>query len=145
MHIIREMRSSDIPDVLRIENQVFRPPWPEEGFQEAPSTWSWVICDSDVLKGYILYHVVLDEGVIINFAIDPACQKQGLGSELLSYTMDILIKRCVSTFFLDVRESNQAARGLYQKFGFEPLGVRKNYYTQPVEDAIVMVRHTVER
>ncbi len=139
--VIRCLSESDLPQILRIENLVFRPPWPEEAFQEVSCTQSWVICDADVLRGYIMYHVVPDEAVIINFAIDPDHWRHGLGTILLDHTLKLILDQNVNTIYLDVRRSNLAALRLYQKFGFNPLGVRRNYYSEPVEDAIVMVRH----
>ncbi len=139
--VIRCLSESDLPQILRIENLVFRPPWPEEAFQEVGCTQSWVICDADVLRGYIMYHVVPDEAVIINFAIDPDHWQLGLGTILLDHTLKLILDQNVNTIYLDVRRSNLAALRLYQKFGFNPLGVRRNYYSEPVEDAIVMVRH----
>ncbi len=139
--VIRTLRESDLPQILRIENLVFRPPWPEKAFKEVGCTQSWVICDADVLRGYIMYHVVPDEAVIINFAIDPDHWQLGLGTKLLDQTINLILDQNVNTIYLDVRRSNLAALRLYQKFGFDPLGVRRNYYSEPVEDAIVMVRH----
>lgn len=139
--VIRPLRESDIPSILRIENQVFRPPWPEEAFQETDFTQSWVLCGPDDLLGYIMYHVVQDEAVIINFAIDPDHWRRGLGNRLLSHTLKLVLDQNVNTIYLDVRRSNLAALRLYEKHDFSPLGVRKNYYSQPPEDAIVMVWH----
>lgn len=138
---IRPLQSADLPEVLRIENLCFSAPWPEEAFKAAEHLDAWVICDQNILQGYILYHTVLDESVIINFAIDPAYQRQGLGTELLSHTLDLMLGRQVRNFFLDVRASNIAAQNLYAKFGFSPLGSRKNYYSQPEEDSVVMVKN----
>lgn len=140
--IIRPLRESDLPAILRIENLVFRPPWPEEAFQASECTQSWVISAGDDLRGYIIYHVVPDEAVIVNFAIAPEFWQQGLGAQLLEHTLNIMQESGISAVYLDVRRSNLAALVLYAKFGFRTLGVRKNYYSEPVEDALVMVRHT---
>ncbi|OQB06828.1 MAG: ribosomal-protein-alanine N-acetyltransferase [Candidatus Cloacimonetes bacterium ADurb.Bin211] len=112
---------------------------------EAPCTYSWVICEDEVLQGYIVYHTVLDEGVILNFAIDPKFQHQGLGTYLLKETLNYLIDNGIRMFFLDVRTSNMVAQDLYKKFDFHPIGKRKNYYSEPIEDAIVMVKYIDER
>ncbi|MDD4223672.1 MAG: ribosomal protein S18-alanine N-acetyltransferase [Candidatus Cloacimonetes bacterium] len=138
---IRPRQDSDLPQILKIENQVFRPPWPEEAFQENDFTRFWVLCSGDKLLGYIIYHVVPDEVVIVNFAIDPDFWRRGLGNHLLGHTLRLIRAEGVNTFYLDVRRSNQAALDLYGKYGFRRLGVRKNYYSEPPEDAIVMVRN----
>lgn len=141
MSEIRQMQSADLPQVLRIENLCFSTPWPEEAFEAAEHLDSWVICAQSILQGYILYHTVLDESVIINFAVDPAFQRQGLGTKLLSHTLDLMVGRQVRNFFLDVRVSNVPAQNLYAKYGFLPLGFRKKYYSHPEEDSVVMVKH----
>lgn len=139
MPVIRPMRSEDLPEVMRIENLAFPQPWSEDFFRDAGQSESWVICSDDgILRGYIMYYTVLDEGEIINFAIDPAFQRRGLGTRLLSQTIKIMQKRNVSRFFLEVRASNIAAQDLYRRFGFVKLGLRKGYYTNPAEDAIIM-------
>ncbi len=140
--VIRPLRETDLPAILRIENQVFTPPWPEEAFRETGCTQSWVICAAEDLLGYIMYHVVPDEAVIINFAIDPDHWRQGLGTRLLEHTLNIMQESGIREVYLDVRRSNLAALKLYGNYGFLPLGVRKNYYSEPLEDALVLVRHT---
>lgn len=137
---IRPMLETDIPQVLRIENLVFQPPWPEEAFQEVGCSRSWVICEAGNLRGYIMYHVVPDEAVIINYAIDPDHWRMGLGTRLLNCTLDLMKDAGINTIFLDVRRSNLGALKLYEKYGFVPMGVRRNYYSEPVEDAILMMR-----
>lgn len=139
MFEIRPIRSEDLPAIMRIENLAFPNPWREEFFASADNWESWVICSEDgTLRGYIMYYTVLDEGEIINFAIDPAFQRQGLGTLLLSRTLEEMRKRDIRRLFLEVRASNLAAQELYKRFGFVKLGSRKDYYSKPVEDAIIM-------
>ena len=132
------MRQDDLPAVLKIEHQVFSSPWPENAFTSTDFGESWVICEDATLVGYIMYHNVIDESVIINLAIDPAYQRQGYGKELLENTLHQLIDKGFTHFYLDVRVSNQAALALYEEFGFRRVGVRNGYYTLPDEDAYVM-------
>ncbi len=138
---IRLMRSSDIQDILWIERLSFSCPWPEEAFASSALTASYVMVEAGAVVGYIMYHNVLDESMIINFAIDPAFRNRGWGSELLGNTLQIMLQQGIETFWLDVRESNTTARNLYHKYGFQLSGCRKNYYTQPDEDAVVMVKY----
>ncbi len=133
------MRDDDLPAILRIENLAFPNPWSKDFFASADNWESWVICSDDgKLRGYIMYYIVLDEGEIINFAIDPAFQRQGLGAQLLGQTLGIMREKKIRRLFLEVRASNLAAQELYAKFGFVRLGSRKDYYSRPVEDAIIM-------
>jgi len=139
--VIRTLRETDLPAILGIENLAFSPPWPEEAFRHTEFTQSWVISTDGDLRGYIIYHVVPDEAVIVNFAIAPDFWCHGLGSLLLQHSLDIMQESGINAVYLDVRRSNLAALKLYNKYGFKPLGVRKNYYSKPREDALVMVRY----
>ena len=145
MQNIRSMQASDLPQVMRIEALTFSNPWPEDAFESSSFLDSYVICEDDILVGYVMYHNVIDESMMINFAVDPAYQKKGYGTALLKYTLDLLIEKKFRNFYLDVRASNLSAQSLYQKFGFKPVGRRKDYYTLPDEDAIVMAMSIGER
>lgn len=138
---IRPMRESDFSEVLRIEREVFADPWPLEAFNILPQERSWVLCLDGILRGYIMFHLILDEAIILNFAIDADFWRQGWGELLLQHSLKTLLAEGASKIFLEVRESNLAAQKLYEKHGFINLGVRRDYYKNPSEDAIVMVRY----
>lgn len=90
------------------------------------------------LVGYIGSMSVLDELSINNFAVLPACKRQGIGSRLMQELLEQSRKRGIQRIWLEVRVSNEAALRLYEQFGFEEVALRKNYYTEPVEDALLM-------
>ena len=90
------------------------------------------------LLGYVGMMTVLDEGYIGNVAVDPAARRQGIGGALIEELLDRSRKRGLAFVTLEVRESNLAARGLYAGRGFVPVGLRKNYYTAPKENAVLM-------
>lgn len=137
---IRPMRESDLSEVLRIERQVFPDPWPLEAFNILPEERSWVLTIDGVLRGFVMFHQILDEAIILNFAIDSDFWRQGLGSLLLEHSLKILIEEGARKVFLDVRESNLPAQKMYEKHGFKALGIRRDYYKNPSENAIVMLR-----
>ncbi len=139
--LIRPMRESDLENVIRIERQAFPKPWPPESFGIFDDERSWVICEGDSLRGFIMSHIVLDEATIMNLAIDPLFWRQGLATQLLEHTIEMLTSKGVKKIFLEVRLSNLAAKKLYQKHSFKPLGLRKDYYQDPREDALVLVRY----
>ena len=139
--LIRPMREIDLEDVMRIERQAFPNPWPPESFGFFHDERSWVICEGDSLRGFIMIHSVLDEATIMNFAIDPLFWRQGLATQLLEHTIEMLTAKGVKNIFLEVRLSNLAAKKLYQKLDIKPLGLRKDYYQDPREDALVLVRN----
>jgi len=135
---IRTACKDDFSKLYEIELESFAHPWPIDAFTDFLLPWAWLLMFGDEIAGYIFYHGVGDEMVIINFAIRPCYQSMGWGEFLLKKSMRQMIDTGVKHFYLDVRMSNTKARNLYEKFGFQPLGTRKNYYSNPEEDAIVM-------
>lgn len=135
---MHQLTRNDLPGVLKIETRAFCDPWPEAAFSEEVLQHARVLDVDDVLCGYIIYHLVLDEAIILNFAIDPGRHRQGHGTYLLSETLSELEQSGYTRFYLDVRRSNEPAIQLYAKHGFMYLGIRKSYYTDPEEDGIVM-------
>lgn len=132
------MQECDISLVIEIESRAFTHPWPPRAFEDVLSMRSWVLEVDGVLSGYIFFHAVLDEAIVLNFAVDPAKQGKGHGEYLLTSTIKILQNEGCTNFYLDVRKTNISAIALYEKHGFIALGLRKDYYSDPVEDAIVM-------
>ena len=96
-----------------------------------------VAAGNDVV-GYAIAHAVADEGEILNLGVAAVHRRQGVGRRLVLATMEALAARGARTVYLEVRESNAAARGLYQQLGFGEVGRRSRYYRQPVEDAILL-------
>jgi [ribosomal protein S18]-alanine N-acetyltransferase len=136
--LMRKLSQSDLSQVINIENQAFSHPWPADAFSESILQHSRGLEVDGRLCGYIFYHVIMGEAVILNFAIDPQLQRQGHGEYLLLESLKELSRQGCTHFYLDVRESNIGAIKLYAKHGFVPLGKRKLYYSNPDEDALVM-------
>ena len=92
------------------------------------------------LAGWLVYRSVLDEGSIENVAVLPAFRRQGIAARLLEETERRAREGGMAVLYLEVRASNEAALRLYESHGFESVGRRKNYYTAPREDAILMTK-----
>jgi len=90
--------------------------------------------------GYFGLWVVEDEGHINNFAVVPIYQKNGLGDMMMGKIFEIGEKHKISLYYLEVRKSNQPAIKLYKKHGFFEAGIRRNYYSHPMEDALLMTK-----
>lgn len=136
--MIRKAELSDIPDIMKIENLAFAEPWKEISFREEISSHEvFVLMKNSKLAAYICGWKILDEYNITNLAVKENLRRNGLAEKLVSYIIEIHRKDC-SLIYLEVRESNLAARKLYKKMGFGVIGVRKNYYPNPREDAVVM-------
>lgn len=141
---IRRMRDEDLPEVLTIENLCFSNPWSKETFrgeiQNKAISFPLVVIHSwqKRIIGYVIFWQIGDEAQINNVAIHPDYQGQGFGEIALRYVFERLRENGVHFVCLEVRVSNLPALALYRKLGFTVLGVRKEYYTNPVEDAYVM-------
>ena len=138
------MTAEHIPQIAALEKTCFSHPWSEELLRQA--LWNEaaaiVVAEGEdgTVLGYAGVSTVLDEGYIDNVAVDPRFRRQGVADELLSAL--VRFGRAKLAFLtLEVRASNAPAIALYRKHGFEEAGRRKNYYTKPAEDAVIMTRY----
>lgn len=140
---IREMTWDDLEQVVAIENDNFSAPWTETGFFTylmREDALFLVAEEAEEILGYCGVIMAVDEGDITNVSVKKTIQGKGVGTALLKELIRQTADKGVLTLFLEVRESNQPALALYEKQGFVRMGVRKNYYTDPVEDGITMSR-----
>ena len=136
---IREMKREDIPNIMRMEKKLFTTSWEEEMFiEEIEKQYAYVLEIKNKIIGYICGWKLLDEFNITNIAVASDFQRKGFGKALVKFLMSKLLDEKCFKFFLEVRESNQAAKKLYEKLGFVVIGIRKNYYHSPEEDAMVL-------
>jgi len=141
---IRPMVAGDIDRVCEIEEEVFPCPWPRASFEEelAPDkcAFPWVAeVDNDVVA-YMISWLVEDELHIGNIAVCPALQGTGIGRVLFAHCLERALERGVSRATLEVRVSNERAIALYESHGFIPVAMRKAYYSDSGEDALVMLK-----
>lgn len=146
--LIRRMTLEDIPAAVQIEKSCFSLPWSADSFCDSirRTDTIFLVCEKDgKIAGYIGMYVSFDEGSITNVAVMPEYRKQGIGEALVSYAQKAGKEAGVNTIFLEVRVSNEPAIALYRKMGFETLGIRKNFYEHPTEDAFIMIsaKHSV--
>lgn len=145
---IRNMRQEDLPEVLAIEGKNYNFPWSEGIFNDClkSANYACLICEElDVITGFSIVSILAGEAHIMNICVDPAVQKQGVGSKLLEYMIELATPKA-ETIFLEVRPSNLAAISLYKKRGFNEIGVRKAYYPAVNgrrEDAVMLALELV--
>jgi ribosomal-protein-alanine N-acetyltransferase len=143
-YFLRRMREEDIPEVLLIENVSFPNPWQESTFRGEVQNESISVplvavhATEKCIIGYIIVWKIMDDVQINNIAVRPDYRGLGIGEFLLSTVIDAVKKEGARFISLEVRPSNIAALNLYRKFDFRPLTLRKCYYTNPDEDAVVM-------
>jgi [ribosomal protein S18]-alanine N-acetyltransferase len=145
---IAPMRRRHLRGVLRIEAQVYPRPWTFALFlseigQRTTRLYVVAKVGSEVV-GYAGLFRAVDDGHITTVAVDPAWQRNGIASRLLVALARGAIERGCANLTLEVRMSNSGAQALYQRFGFVPAGVRKGYYPETREDALVMWANDVD-
>jgi ribosomal-protein-alanine N-acetyltransferase len=138
----RPLQPTDLDVVMAIEPAIYPHPWSRGNFSDSlKAGYSCWACELDgALMGYAIMMMVLDEAHLLNVSIAKKFQGRGLGSSLLDYLIEVARGHGGQTMFLEVRPSNKAAIGLYEKFGFNEFSVRKGYYpaANGREDAILM-------
>lgn len=141
---IKGLEDSDLPRIAELELVIFPDAWSLSALQESlhqkSRTWLGGIWLDGVLVGYVIFYYVLDEGEIARIAIDPAYRRKGAAARLLLAVEDFSEEKGIGRLMLEVRKSNVAAISLYREYGFSEDGIRKNYYKNPVEDAVLMSR-----
>jgi [ribosomal protein S18]-alanine N-acetyltransferase len=138
---IRRMTESDLDSVLALESQCFKTPWSRRSFDaelRKPYGLPLVFTAGGEIAGYIVAWRIEDELHIANLAVQPRLRRSGIAENLLRRVLET--ESGVSWVGLEVRASNAPARALYRKFGFSEAGIRKGYYADEGEDAIVMVK-----
>jgi ribosomal-protein-alanine N-acetyltransferase len=140
---IRDMHESDFPEVLEIERISFTIPWSVDSFlNELHNLYSItkVAILEDNVIGYMCAHHIIDKSHILNLAVHPDCRRCGIATKLVKEVLGELEEKGCRFIYLEVRVSNLAARNFYARLGFKEVGVRRNYYSLPGEDAIIMMR-----
>ena len=138
---IRPMTRNDCEQVAALEAVSFSVPWSLRAFTDTVEKENFryfVAEESGEILGYCGFLYVLDEAEIPNVCVKASARKQGVGKQMMSVLIEEAAKLDISTLFLEVRESNVPARTLYRSLGFVEDGIRKNFYEQPVENAVLM-------
>ncbi len=138
---LRKMRSSDLPEVMAIERANYQFPWEEDIFRDCfkANYNCWVCEEQDVVLGYCILSMAVDEAHVLNICVAPEEQGQGIGRKMLEHLIETARGRA-ETMFLEVRPSNTVAIALYEDMGFNEIGIRKGYYQSEHgrEDAIML-------
>jgi ribosomal-protein-alanine N-acetyltransferase len=139
---VRKACPEDVSPVYAIEIEVTPNPWKERYFRdelENPLSFFYVAIDgsSGAIMGFIVFWLIDQQMELHNIAVSGAAQRRGVARELMKIMMQIASECEVHEIFLEVRASNKPAISLYEKFGFVSNGLRKNYYSNPSEDAIL--------
>jgi [ribosomal protein S18]-alanine N-acetyltransferase len=140
--IFRQMTEEDIDQIIEIEQASFATPWSREAFYNELYQNQFavylVLEEKGRVVGYCGVWIVVDEAHITNVAMLPEFRGKGMGEAIMRQLMLVAKGKGARTMTLEVRVSNDVARSLYRKLGFQEGGLRKNYYTDNQEDGLVM-------
>ena len=139
---IRRSLPKDAPEIARAEALIFPDPWSEEDITALISTegaMCYTATADGALIAYLIGRQISPEGEIYRIATLPSYRRRGVAYRLLDYAVRCEEALGLENLFLEVREKNAAARALYSSYGFKQMGIRKNYYKNPTDDAIVML------
>lgn len=144
---IGPMTEDDVTAVAALESDNFSRPWSYDAFLKTLSDENYIVIiakETDALLGYCVLLCTGEEADITNVCTLPSARGKGVATEMLTVLMEAGKSRGVTEFFLEVRESNVPARALYTKLGFEEIGLRKNYYEEPKEHAVLMKKGSLD-
>ncbi len=139
---ILKAEPAQITQVLVIERAAFDPPWSESSLMSEASrndAYFGVAVESGVVLGFCVLRLISGEAELFQIAVDEARRQLGLGSRLLQEALRFAENNGALAVYLEVRAGNAPAIGLYKRHGFVTSGRRKNYYSNPVDDAVIMV------
>lgn len=145
LYHVRTMREDDIPQVTHLEEVLFSDSWSQSSIMSslAQENVKMVVAvldenEGNVILGYHIFYTSFEEGDVARIAVSPEYRRVGIADALLSYMWEYGLKKGIERVLLEVRESNKNAIALYQKHGFVELGLRKNYYKEPLEHGLIM-------
>lgn len=139
--IVRQMQPEDVPQVAEIEKNTFSEPWSEASFSDTlnrEDTLYLVAEKENEILGYCGLWQSLDEGEIPNVAVKESYRRRGVGEALLRALFLQGEQKGITAYTLEVRAGNDGARCLYEKLGFQAVGIRPGFYQKPAEDAVIM-------
>lgn len=141
---IREAVGDDILQIAEMEKKIFSVPWTKDDIERSVSgdLYTVLVCldeETEDIVGYVIFQTLYENSDLCLLAADKNHRRIHIGSRLLAAGLGEVKKRGAKKVFLEVRKSNIPAYSLYRKFGFTVTDTRKNYYTHPLEDGLVMM------
>jgi [ribosomal protein S18]-alanine N-acetyltransferase len=142
--IIKKMSEQNIEDIIEIEKLHFPNPLSRNSFLcELNNNYSYffVVFFEERAIGYFGFHIIFDEAELLTICVKSEYSREGIGSFIIKTIFEKCKSANVKKIFLEVRSENLTAINLYKKNGFKEIGIRKNYYSRPIDDALIMERN----
>lgn len=143
---IRLMTKTDLEQVAGIEREIFSMPWSEKAFADSLQSENtlYIVAEIDgKVAGYCGMYIAFEEGNISNVAVAPEYRRQKIAANMLKNILKLAKEKGVTDVVLEVRETNTGAIRLYEQIGFEEVGIRKDFYDKPKENALIMWKHNL--
>lgn len=141
---VESMRRVHVPAVLEIEDEAFTSPWTAEMFlqeiEDNGLSRSFVVLEGERVVGYFVAWFLRQDVHLLNIAVARSRQREGIGRSMMRFLLDMAERELKEMFTLEVRESNAGAIEMYRSLGFRPVGVRRQYYEDDNENALMMAR-----
>ena len=140
---IRRMSEEDIAAVVKLEQQIFSSPWSKASIEKAYQLEEniYLVAEAEgIIAGYCGIWTSFETADLCNIAVNPDYRRKGIAGEILEQAFQLCQQRRIEQMLLEVRESNEPAIVLYEKYHFEKIDIRKGYYRNPTENAIIMQR-----
>lgn len=139
---IKNMNLTDMEETVELEEKTFSHSWSKESFESiilVEENLGVIARDkkSGVIAGYCIFTTSFEDADLCRIAVAKQWRRQHLADKLLEYSFEKLKKSGIQRILLEVRKNNYAAISLYKKYGFEQIGIRKGYYSEPLEDGLV--------
>ena len=141
MTTIHKISENDIEKVASLEVEIFPDPWSAKSIKETYEQKYALILGAyqdETLIGYVIFYYIIDEGEIARIAVSPSHRRQGVANQIFAGLLEFCSQNDIERILLDVRISNEAAIAFYRKSGFAEDGIRKNFYDNPKEHALLM-------
>ena len=142
LDLVEPLCEEDAAAIALLEKTCFSLPWSEKHLRQALAHHAFQILgiktESHALGAYVSFYHLKEEIEIVNIATSPELRRKGMASALMRTLVDEALSQGAARILLEVKESNQPAIALYQSFGFNPIGIRKGYYRDTGEDALVL-------
>ena len=141
--VIRKMGSGHLPQILEIERASYPTPWSETAFANeimSASSVTVVAMEATTVVGFLVAWIVVDQLHVANIAAAVDHRRRGVGGAMMKWLLAEAARKGCTTSTLEVRESNRAARSMYSQLGYRSVSIRKTYYSNPPEDAVIMLK-----
>lgn len=143
---IRKAEKSELAKIAELEKEIFPDAWSVKSLED-----TWIQNNAEIfivfqkenhadteMQGYVIFYYVLDEGEIARIAVSPSVRRQGVATKIYNHLVEFCEEKAIKKIMLEVRENNESAKAFYRKCGFQEDGIRKNYYDNPKENAVLM-------